>query len=155
MIMFKEVAGFSNYLVSPCGEVRNCLTNHVFKPSKSKAGYLTVGIRNDKGKRVFKLVHRLVYETYVGAVPEGLVVDHIDNDPTNCQLSNLQAITQRDNINRKFANLPCPILKHTNGGRVRVTLPYKDFCHKLGLQDTNFGQLLKGKRKSHKGWSLL
>lgn len=51
----------------------------------------------EHGKRYF-YIHRLVYEMFVDTIPEGYVVDHIDNDPTNNNYKNLQAITNRENI---------------------------------------------------------
>lgn len=51
----------------------------------------------EHGKRYF-YIHRLVYEMFVGAIPEGYVIDHIDNDPTNNNYKNLQAITNRENV---------------------------------------------------------
>lgn len=47
-------------------------------------------------------VHRLVYETYVGEIPEGMVIDHIDGDRANNNLSNLQLTTQSKNVKKTY-----------------------------------------------------
>ena len=46
--------------------------------------------------------HQLVAITFLNHVPNGytIVVDHIDHDPLNNKLSNLQLITQRENTVR-------------------------------------------------------
>jgi hypothetical protein len=60
-------------------------------------GYLTVnGVR----------VHRGVYETYLGEIPTGKEIDHIDSNNKNNAISNLRAVTAAENkmyqhINRK------------------------------------------------------
>ena len=37
--------------------------------------------------------HRLIYEKIVGPIPEGCVIDHIDGNGLNNQISNLRAVT--------------------------------------------------------------
>lgn len=43
------------------------------------------------------LVHRLIYETFVGEVPKGMEVDHIDSNTLNNRLDNLQLLTSSKN----------------------------------------------------------
>ena len=43
-------------------------------------------------------IHVLNYVWNKADKPEGMVIDHIDNDPTNNYLSNLQCITQQENL---------------------------------------------------------
>lgn len=49
-----------------------------------------------------KLVHRLVWETFKGEIPEGLEIDHIDNNRKNNRLDNLQLVTRAKNEKLKF-----------------------------------------------------
>jgi len=68
------------------------------KASQSKKGYYQVRLfskEHKKGK--LQYVHRLVYETFVDKIPEGIDVDHIDGDTSNNNLDNLQLLTPRDN----------------------------------------------------------
>lgn len=53
-------------------------------------------------KRRMLTVHRLVWMTFKGKIPDHLVVDHIDCDPYNNQLKNLRLVTPGENqINRE------------------------------------------------------
>jgi hypothetical protein len=46
--------------------------------------------------------HRIVWEMFVGKIPDGMVIDHIDRDPTNNRLSNLRLATiAQNNANNK------------------------------------------------------
>lgn len=45
-------------------------------------------------------VHILNYVWNVADKPQGLVVDHIDNNPINNHISNLQLLTPRENVNK-------------------------------------------------------
>ena len=47
-------------------------------------------------------VHRLVWETFKGEIPEGLEIDHMDNNRKNNALNNLQLVTRAENIRLKF-----------------------------------------------------
>lgn len=42
--------------------------------------------------------HRLVWEYFRGEIPKGIQVDHIDNNPLNNLISNLQLLSNKDNI---------------------------------------------------------
>lgn len=57
-------------------------------------------------------VHRLVYSTIIGPIPEGYIIDHIDGDQDNNCISNLQAITPSENTKRAYTE--CRNLVATN-----------------------------------------
>ena len=64
--------------------------------SVQTSGY--VEARVTKGKR--KKVHQLIYQWVYGDLPDGLVIDHIDNNRANNQPWNLQAVTNRVNTTK-------------------------------------------------------
>ena len=47
------------------------------------------------------LVHRAIYEAFYGEIPKGYDIDHIDGNPKNNTLSNLQAISHKENIQKR------------------------------------------------------
>lgn len=90
------------YEVSNWGRVRSLNYNHtgkvkVLKQCKNKDGYLLVDLCKD-GKRKNCRVHRLVWETFVGKIPEGYELDHRDGDKTNNRLENLKCVTHEENV---------------------------------------------------------
>lgn len=81
------------YEVSSCGRVRNIKTNRLLKIDDFQK-YQRVSL-NDK-KHYY--LHRMVYCTFNNDFNlEGFVIDHIDDNPKNNKLDNLQKITQQEN----------------------------------------------------------
>lgn len=61
-----------------------------------------VDIRH-KGKKKREKVHNIVYMYYKGDIPEGYVVDHINNDSLDNRPENLQALTRSENTKKNKA----------------------------------------------------
>ena len=110
MAQIKEINGFPNYFIDTDGIVycnKPSLRLGTFsgdiRPitlSKKKTGYLYANIYWGKTKahRSSLRVHRVVYQTFVGPIPDGWVIDHINGNKSDNRLENLQCITQSDNL---------------------------------------------------------
>ena len=67
---------------------------------QSKSGnYYRVNMAYGINKKI--LIHRGVWEAFNGEIPEGMDVDHIDNNPANNALSNLQILSRKDNLKKR------------------------------------------------------
>lgn len=55
-------------------------------------------------KAITVTLHRLLYAYFIGEVPFGMVVDHIDNDKFNNNLDNLQLLTREQNVQKNPKN---------------------------------------------------
>ena len=86
-----------NYKVCPSGRVWSKTVNRFLRPQKHRQGYLRVKIN---GKHT--LVHRLVAKHYI-TKPRGKdIVNHIDGDPSNNSVFNLEWCTQKENVKHAF-----------------------------------------------------
>lgn len=94
MTNWKPLAG--PYEVSDTGEIRHARTGRVRKPKRSPQGYLQVTLWVD-GRFVYEYVHRAVLKTFVGPCPPGMETRHLDGDPANNRLTNLQWGTPAEN----------------------------------------------------------
>lgn len=70
----------------------------VLKPHLNLNGYLTVNLR---GKQV--KLHQLVANAFVPGKKEGLVINHKDGNKLNCLPSNLEWVTQSENMLHAYA----------------------------------------------------
>lgn len=74
-------------------------------------GYVQVGI---KGKLVY--LHRLMYETFNGKIPKGLVLDHLCKERSCCNPNHLEPVTQKINTIRGNTGLHNKIKTHCPAG---------------------------------------
>ena len=59
-------------------------------------------LRKDGYWRVGKekyYVHRLIWEILNGPIPIGMVIDHIDRNPSNNKIENLRVVAHKENMN--------------------------------------------------------
>ena len=61
-----------------------------------KQGYYYIELRKNSKRKIFFL-HRLIYEAHNGTIPEGLFIDHIDNNTQNNNIENLRLVTKSQN----------------------------------------------------------
>ena len=60
-------------------------------------GYLAVGLSVGHHRRVTMMVHRIVMETFVGPLPNGMETRHLDGNKMNAGLTNLKYGTGKEN----------------------------------------------------------
>jgi len=90
---------FEDYEISNFGNCRRKHKTGIYyniKGSIQSMGYRYFQVQR-KGKRINKLFHHLVAEAFIGERPDGLVIDHIDRNPLNNNVSNLRYCTQEEN----------------------------------------------------------
>ena len=103
---FRPVPGYEGYYeVSNFGNVKSLTNDKILKPCLDGRGYYKVTLSKD-GKTKTIRIHILVATAFLGHKPDGykIVVDHIDNNKLNNNLTNLQLITHRENISKDKKN---------------------------------------------------
>lgn len=83
-------------------KISDAVCKHKFTKDKS----YPIIIFNYKGKTQSFPLARFLYAWFRGEVKEGEVIDHIDNNPYNNMMSNLQCLTQENNLRKRYEDNP-------------------------------------------------
>ena len=112
----RPINGFENYFVSNMGKVFKSKKGVLTEISQrlNKDGYLRVILTNGtkrnvgnsknqiKNKSFQHSVHRLVYETFIGSIPDNYEIDHINCKRSDNYVTNLRILTKSENTKRSF-----------------------------------------------------
>ena len=115
-----KIVGFSDYLVSNDGCVRNVLTGYELKPMtrSSTCPYLSVLLTSDDGKRKHKNIHRLVAEAFIENPHNKPCVNHKDGNKQNNMATNLEWVTHSENDLHAYRMG----LRHTNPNHILLAI---------------------------------
>ena len=94
-----EIIGYENYLIHEDGTVYSKKRKKFLKP-QLRNRYYRVGLSKN-GKTSMLSINRLVAEHYIPNPENKPEVDHIDDDPINNHISNLQWLTHQENIDKR------------------------------------------------------
>lgn len=166
------VKDYPGYFISNLGRVYSTKVNRImrFGTTKKTNGYYIAHFSKNNKAKCF-LVHRLVYETFVGKVPDGLQINHIDENKYNNRLDNLELVTQSQNLRygtaskrrietnrRKYPDwskqLRKPCINETTGIKYASV---SEAARQTGLKRNSISNACSKKRKTYKGqiWSYL
>jgi predicted DNA-binding protein YlxM (UPF0122 family) len=162
------ITNYSKYRVTSEGDVYSYaqlqpkkLTPRIV--SQSEKGYVQVSLYNDECKRHPKTgqklpdqiyVHHLVWEAFNGEFDKKIYeIDHIDDNPRNNKLSNLQILTRRNNMRKynkkKHGSLPTErvdYVKELFNDGMSIT----EIANKLECSYTTIYRIIKNKRQIYK-----
>lgn len=108
--IWKDIPGFEGrYQVSNTGKVKSMNYRRTGLPGilapRNSRGYKCVHISNADKKCRSHFVHRLIWETFVGPIPEGMEINHKDENKSNNSLENLEVMTPKQNNNYGTRNI--------------------------------------------------
>lgn len=111
------------YEVSNCGRVRNIVTGKFLTPSPDKGGYLMVGFTYKDKRRRNIAVHRIVALTFIPNPNPAIdtTVNHKDGDKTHNYVTNLEWMSNADNVRDMYAHGRHPTRRGEDIGNSRYT----------------------------------
>lgn len=120
---------YSIYVKGAHGRVDKSTPRRVIY-GQDKDGYYRC-VLSDNGAHNRVKIHQLMVEQFIGAVPDGYVINHKDGDKHNNSCENLEVITNAENIRHAW-NMGLNS-KEKNPNRVKVDVydNYENICYNL------------------------
>ena len=95
--IWKDIPGYENrYQGSSMGRIRSIMgkqPRYLRLRTYKSSPYFKVQLTDSTGQKKWYRVHTLIYITFFGPVPEGLVIDHINGVKTDNQIWNIRAVS--------------------------------------------------------------
>lgn len=113
------------YYVAESGRIFN-LDKNIELSLEKTGSYYRVSLQYGLNKKF--LVHRVVWEAFNGEIPKGLEINHIDTNPSNNSLENLELISHSDN---------CKKANHKNIKVYSVNIETKEIVHYSSVSDAS------------------
>ena len=171
--IWKDIPEYEGkYQVSNMGQVKSLNYDKTGKEKILKHNSITIHHKNrnyifhqimlyKNGKKNHFLVSRLVWTSFNDNIPNGYDVDHIDNNPENNRLDNLQLLTRSENLKKRFIDNPDFIgniekinpkkkIRCLNNGVIYESI--REAARQLNLYTQNISNVLKGRRKTTGGY---
>lgn len=98
--MKKPIQGYDNcyYIDENANIYRN---EHKMSTYDNGLGYVCSKLRKN-GNRYTVYIHRLMWQTFIGDIPDGYEINHIDHNKKNNKLENLELVTHSENLHKAF-----------------------------------------------------
>ena len=108
----KKVKNFEGYFACPHGYVYSLKLKKParLKPRKNDGRYYVLSLYKNKKKHI-RYVHRIIAETFIGDIPKGYHVDHVNGDIYNNSVDNLNIVTACENLKRQAHRNPHKYIK--------------------------------------------
>lgn len=146
----------TNYKVSESGKIKN-KTGKIMSDKTIKNGYRQVTLFiNGKSKR--EAIHRLVAKAFIPNVYDKLTVNHKDGNKLNNEVSNLEWMTQKENVNHAYMNnltkvKVCPVIQFDlEGNEIKRFLSIKEVEDEFEYDRSRIIKVCKGRGKTAYGF---
>lgn len=152
---WKDIPEFEGrYRISNHGRVYSLLSNLVLSPAGYP--YLKVSLTGETGRKT-KYVHRLVAESFISNPNNLPEVDHRDRDTKNNRSDNLRwadkfmQAANRAKPSDSYSYVGSVLVHKDTGERVEY---YQGFAKDYNVKPSDILRVLRGDRKTCKGWSV-
>lgn len=154
---------FTKYEVYEDGRIWSYSHKKFLKPTTNNKGYQRVRLSDNEGKQKTYSVHRVVYESVTGEpIPKGMQVNHRNEAKTDNRFSNLNLMTNKENVNygtrnERMAKAKSKQVGAFKNGELVLVFPSTNEAGRNGFVSSNVAACCRGKLKTYKGfeWKYL
>ena len=166
--MFRD---FKKYEVYADGRIWSYKSNKWLKPTQHHTGYFLISLYDNDGQHKLYQHHRVVYESVTGhPIPEGMQVNHINEDKSDNRFENLNLMSPKENVNwgtgnerrgrtnsEKQRNHPLKSKRveqyDKNGNLLNIFSSTREVQRQLGYNHRHISECCRGKLKTSYGFT--
>lgn len=148
----KAITNYENYIIYDNGDIKNIVTKKILKGSISENGYKYYRLSLDGEKKMF-YAHRLVAEHFLDNPDNLPIVNHLDGNKLNNNVTNLEWATYSDNVShahmlgliKKSSQTPFLYTEDLSGEEWKMYLDYSNYLisNKGRIRNINTNRILK------------
>lgn len=143
---WRKIANLDGYSVSNLGKVRNDKTGRILKTYDNGRGYQKVEIKDKKW-----YIHRLVAQAFIPNPNNYPQVNHIDENPNNCRVDNLEWCTAQYNVEYSIAKAVDQYNSIT-GETIKSFKSISKAAKELGYNGSQIWLCCNGRKSDYKGF---
>lgn len=159
-----RLQGYSNYEIYPeTGQVWSYKRKKFIGNNKSTGNYWMCTLYDDDGNVEYWYIHRLIWVVVNGPIPEGLEVNHIDENKNNNSIFNLNLMSRKENCNWGTRNIRSNTKRRNNTIQSKPIVALKDDSLKMfflsgkeaerkGISSNGISRCARGERSLYKGY---
>lgn len=160
MEIWKDIEGYEGlYQASTLGKIRSIYRyKKELKPSTTHNGYGRVNLAKNKHYKK-RFVHNLIWETFKGKIPDGMQVNHINENKLDNRLENLNLMTPKENTNwgtcieRRSNKIAKPVIQfYLDGSVVKEWKSAEEVMKETGYCKSCICLCCQGKQKTAYGF---
>lgn len=158
--MTKDIIGYEGlYIIDEKGNIYNKNTGKKKSPHlDSKGRYYIVDLYKNNVRKKW-LIHRLIAIHFCEGYNENYIVDHIDNNTHNNHYSNLQWISQKENIHKSYDTMD-QVRNYVNCNLYKGETFIKSFksieeCCRYCKEELNLSHSTMAKYRKAKGYYII
>lgn len=143
--------GGLKYTIHEDGKIEKRRGKGFLKCFPDKDGYLKVSISRSGNKTYNEALHRVLWRAFKGSIPEGMTVDHIDNDKLHNHVDNYQLLSSENNAIKGNAKKWIVIDPE---GQEFMIYNLQKFCKEMNFHKSHLRSTANpnSPNKSYKGW---
>ena len=152
----KQIENYETYYIFKNGNVYNTKTKILLKPFKKADGYMSISLSKNGKSKLF-LLHVLVAKAFIYNKENKPIINHKDGNKTNNDISNLEWVTESENVlhslDNGLSNIRKEIIQYSlNLKEIARFKSIKEAYRQTNIHDGNISSVCMGKYKTAGGF---
>jgi len=131
----------SKYMIGFEGELYSKVRHRLLKGHKTKLGYIKYVLRDNNSKRITRLIHRLMGETFLFNPDNKPQINHKNGIKDDNRIENLEWCTPTENVRHAYKTGLMKVKKGFEHHTTKLTIPIIKRMRELRKKDFSYREI--------------